>query len=214
MVLFGLTATTALDAAFETVPSLLTARQFWAYLFGDFHHTLLLTAQLLVFLFTLLRFYFGSLRFHQLSKRTENHSSFMPLLYDVTSNSILFIGLYLAAKAIRSTEVFYWYVAGFHVLDFFWFSVLLVVHGVPPNLRRIVVRFVVYDLLTIAAFAFVLVTFGFSRGVPHCGQWLMLAILVSVGLLDFNQNKRFYLRTKRSQERSRGRESSVRIAPA
>lgn len=203
VVLFGLTATTALDAMFEGVPKLLTAGQVWASLSHDKPYTLLLVVQLLVFLFTLLRFYFGSLRFHQLCKRTEHHRSFMPLLYDVTSNSIIFIGLYLAAKAIRSTDIFYWYVAAFHALDVLWFSVLLAVEGIPFNLRRIVKRFVVYDLITIGTFVAAVFEFNFSGRSQYYGQWLVLGVLTVVGLVDFKQNKRFYLLTKRSQEGGR-----------
>jgi len=187
-VLLGLTAKAALDRFFDQIPKLNSWGMIWDKFWSRPIYGFLLLFQLTVFLFTMYRFYLGSLRHHQ---ARSHYSRLFPLLLDMILNTILFVGFYLAALSIRSIELFYAFVVLLHILDLIWFGVALRAYPIDTASRKVVRWFLLFDVITIVSF---LSLSGLLRhDSPYYFQFSALAILAIVGGVDFRVNRRFYL---------------------
>jgi len=190
VILMGLTAKTALDQMFVFVPHLGGPTKVWEGVAQDLGLHILLLGQLCLLFFTSLRFYLGSLRYHQARQRQPSSKLFV-LIFDMIGNTIIFVGFYLCALAIRSTMSFYLYVAGFHVFDLAWFIGACWL-SMGKDLQKVMKRFIWYDIVTVGLFGVSLAVFHPNYGAPYFFQWACMAVLLFVGVVDFKQNAALY----------------------
>ncbi len=187
-VLLSLIIKSALDRAFETVPRynnfIFTPGHAWSIFAAAPERRLLIFFQLLVFLFTLVRFYLGAYRF----ARHSTGNGIPEATATVVGTFVLFSGFYVTSLTLRSQTLFYWAVVVFHVVDFIWFFIAHTLLRVPKELGAIVGLWKVFDVTTIVG---IVLSLCFLPGTG--GRWASLALLLSVGALDFFMLKSFYL---------------------
>lgn len=193
VILMGLTAKTALDHFFVAVPVLKSTTVIWDSFARNPRLHLFLLVQLVVLFFTAFRFYFGSIRYHQVR---GPHKEVRTLIFDMGWNTIIFVGFYLCALAVRSATSFYFYVALLHLCDLLWFLISLIrPTEESQHLISTLRHFITYDLWTLGMFGLITLIWWLahlSYGPPYLFQILCLVVLMVVGIIDFKQNSAFY----------------------
>jgi len=197
VILMGLTAKTALDQLFVSISRLDGLSAIWQRLVSDPWWHLCVASQAAIFFITALRFYLGSLRYHQM--RGGHFSRFRSLLWDVMGTLIIFTGFYISALSLRSHENFYPFMGFLHLCDAGWFGGAWLIDNPPPEHQTLMKRFIGLDAATVVGFAVAwliasAVHFGF--GPPFIFQLFCFIVLLLVGLFDLFRNKPFYFSGK------------------
>jgi hypothetical protein len=160
----------------------------WGHLNQDPSKAWLFIVQFAVYLITLFRFYWGSYRHLRAEPVIERARG---LLLDFLGLVILFTGLYIAGVTVKTTYLFYYAIAFFHVLDAAWFWAVMLDPGSPTAIKTIGLRWVSFDVVTVLAFG-VLKLLDVFRGPSYSYQYLALLVLLLVGGLDFYYLWDFY----------------------
>jgi hypothetical protein len=184
--LFGfvisLTLKAALDTAYgHTVPSVASGKELWQAL--DVPASLLV----IVFLATLLRFVFGAYRFHEECQEPAITLKSAARLWNVAATLVLFIFFYLTGLSIQHTQPFSVGLISVHVWDIIWFVIILVTDTFPNNLRKVMLKFVIIDSITIALILILNLLFP-------AGYRTQLAIgMIILAIADVAWNRTFLL---------------------
>ena len=154
-------------------------------------YSLVVAAQLIVFLFTLVRFYLGSFRYHE--EELETTSGAWELLIDVVGAVGVFVSFYLASILIKTTNVIYAAFALMTLIDLAWFWVAKKYHGLSKGMERVAELYIRFDLLTlIPLIGFFVVEEYFGPRPFYLSQWVVLIILFIIGCFDFKLLWPFY----------------------
>jgi len=194
VILFGLTAKTALDQLFGVVSVMDGPAKLWDALKRDPVWHFALVGQGVIFFLTCFRFYLGSLRYHQMR---AHHTKVHSLLLDIVGTFILFMGFYICALSIKSQLNFYPFMAVLHILDGLWFVGAWAVGNVPEAQQTFIKRFIILDGVTVLVLLSIAVVFGIFEwrfGGPYFffNGLCFLALLV-VGIVDFGWNRGLYV---------------------
>jgi hypothetical protein len=195
VILMGLTAKTALDQVFVSIPHLDGLKAIWVRLASDPVWHICLVCQAIVFFITAFRFYLGSLRYHQM--RGGQFSRFRSLLWDVLGTLIIFVGFYVSALSLRSRGNFYPFIFILHICDATWFGGAWLIDVTPPAQQVLMKRFILLDLATvfgIGVSALAVWVFHFGFGSPFIFHWLCFSVLLIIGSVDFYLNNLFYFK--------------------
>jgi nucleoside 2-deoxyribosyltransferase len=195
-ILVGLIFTTTLDTIFKkdvealaadekapvnwaTIPRLFRRRHLWLFP---------------AFLLTVIRFVYGSYRFHE---ALPPNFPLMAFIVDATGLIGDFIIFYLAGMGISNVALFFRLFVVVHVWDFLWFALLgfvlwLLSVPVEPALFRVSFIFLGFDLGTAILLGLLIyILEPRSRRLEIVGSLCLLGI----GLLDFVCNYDFYFST-------------------
>jgi len=154
-------------------------------------YSLVVACQLIVFLFTLVRFYLGSFRYHE--EELETTSGAWELLIDVVGAVGVFVSFYLASIVIKTTNLFYAAFAIMTVIDLAWFWIAKKYHGLSKGMERVAQLYIRFDLLTlIPLIGFFAVEEYFGPRPFYLSQWVVLIILFTIGCFDFKLLWPFY----------------------
>jgi hypothetical protein len=187
-ILLALVVKTAFDAFFRNAHSVNDLMAFWRLLTADLWHSLVVVAQLVLFLFTIVRFYWGTYRYHEETPETGTQH----FIAGIVGAVLVFSGFYVTATYVANTQLFYAGLFLTSMFDLVWFAVLFPWVKSGDKLRRVTSIWVAFDLLTLL----VLGVFLFV----HCGSCLWIQVIVLLMLLliglgdiwylwDFYQNK-------------------------
>jgi nucleoside 2-deoxyribosyltransferase len=159
--------------------------------------------EVLVFLFALLRFMYGAYRFHELG---PEYCPTWQVCWDLGFMVTLFIGFYLSSVLVKYQPIqFYELFAVTHIIDLIWFLRhlkrpfhLFKADGEAPP------RFVVLDLLTLAAIAIFFSWSGLFASAAEATHplYILGLALIAIGFLDLWWNRRFYFHRIGSREQA------------
>jgi hypothetical protein len=146
-------------------------------------YSVVVTAQLMVFLFTLVRFYLGSFRYHEEE-------------LDVTSvvGAVgVFVSFYLASIVIKTTNLFYGAFALMTLIDLSWFWIAKKYHGLSEGMERVAELYIRFDIFSlIALIGFFVVEEYFGPRPFYFSQGVVLVILFIIGCIDMKLLWPFY----------------------
>jgi hypothetical protein len=159
---------------------------------GDFRRKVLILFQFPVFIFTLLRFYWGAYRCNNEMPESQTKGG---LAINVLGAFLLFGGFYITAMSIQTTKLFYSLIVIFHVLDWLWFLIANAhVKKIDASLLTVTSCWQFFDLITVVLFL------GASWGLDllfppayYVPQYFSLAVLFGVGIWDFKKFWPFYM---------------------
>jgi len=158
---------------------------------GDLQRKLLVLFQFLVFLFTLLRFYWGAYRYNNEAPESQTRQE---LTINVVGAFLLFGGFYITAMTIQTTKLFYFLIAVFHLLDFFWFLLSnAYMKKLDEGIRKVISCWQIYDLITVSLFVGFAFWDYFLPSNYYLPQWLFLVGLFLVGVRDMHKFWPFYM---------------------
>lgn len=147
------------------------------------------TSQFLIFLILLGRFYWGAYRFNE---EQPPDLQWKYAVLNLVGTFFLFCFFYINSLALRSTSVFYAAVFLVHIADFLLFLVVL---GLTPilhtPLRDPVIKYILWDVITIVAFLLLVIFFGINRN-DFLTHYLLLISLFIISILDFTVLRDFY----------------------
>jgi hypothetical protein len=142
---------------------------------------------LLVFLFTLMRFVYGSYRINDEVQNLPAGEGALPRFWNLVATLVLFVLFYATGLSIRHAGPFFISLLAVHVWDLLWL-VSMAVFSKGVGLRKVMWRFVVIDVLTIIALASsILPTGGVHRNIA-------ISLMFVLGLADFVWNSDFFFR--------------------
>lgn len=145
------------------------------------------SALLLVFLFTLMRFIYGSYRISDEVQNLPTDEGALPRFWNLVATLVLFVLFYATGLSIRHAETFFISLLAVHAWDLLWLSSMAFFSKVT-GLKRVMRNFVVIDFLTIVALALsIWLPGGVHRNVA-------ITLLLALGLADFIFNGDFYFR--------------------
>jgi|SRR6185503_3376913 len=154
-------------------------------------YSLLVAIQLIVFLFTLVRFYLGSFRYHQ--EELETTSGAGELLIDVVGAVGVFVSFYFASIVIKTTNLFYGALAVMTLIDLVWFWIAKKYHGLSKGMERVAEMYIRFDILSlIALIGFFVVEEYFGPRPFYLSQWIVLVILFTIACFDLKLLWPFY----------------------
>lgn len=180
--LVSLTLKASLDTTYgKSVPSATT----WY----DLAHAVLTwpSLQLLVFLFTLIRFVYGAYRVHEVFE--DSTGVFEPWLvaWNMVGTLMLFVLFYLTGLSVQNASPFYASLVVVHLWDLLWFIIPAIcsnkIHG---DMRSVMRRFLAVDLLTAIL---LLVGLLFFPNHLRIAGTLIMALL---GVVDLGWNRKFF----------------------
>jgi nucleoside 2-deoxyribosyltransferase len=193
-ILVGLIFRTTLDAIFKTDLEALTkpdaATVSWRDIIQLFrkHHMWMFP----VFLLTLLRFVYGSYRFHE---TLPKELPILVFLIDAAGLMGDFVFFYLAGQSITKTALFLRLFVLVHLWDFLWFFLLNLalyfykVPGFDQALSEVSYVFLAIDLATAIL---LLILMQFLKRWPNGLEFLSILLLLGIGYYDFYRNYPFY----------------------
>ncbi|HJP95324.1 MAG TPA: hypothetical protein VJ875_25465 [Pyrinomonadaceae bacterium] len=152
--------------------------------------SLVLISQLVIFLFTLVRFYIGSFRYHQ--KEPEITSGPTGMGIDLLGAFGVFVSFYVAAVFIKTTGLFYFGFALIQVVDLLWFYIAGAYLNLSEGIQKVAAWYVFFDGITLVV---LIIFFGleYSRPWPsYFPQWMSLAAAFAIGIWDLLQLWPFY----------------------
>lgn len=180
--LVSLTLKGALDTAYEhSIPTVTSAVDL---LYVVFVPTSLL---IIVFLLTLLRFVYGAYRFHEECQEASISLKSWAQLWNIAATLVLFVFFYLTGLSIQHAQPFYVGLIAVHLWDFIWFaSIVVSTDSLTNNLRKIMHKFIVIDLVTVGSLALTLLFFSTKYRGKAAGVMFLFAII------DFAWNRKFF----------------------
>lgn len=154
-------------------------------------YSVVVAVQLIVFLFTLVRFYLGSFRYHE--EELDITTGAWDVLIDVIGAVSVFVSFYLASIVIKTTNLFYGALVLMTVIDLLWFWIAKKYHGLSKGMERVAdlyIRFDVFSLISLIGFFGVEEYFG-PRPF-YSSQFVVLIILFAIGCIDMKKLWPFY----------------------
>lgn len=158
------------------------------YVFSDLNSHLLKLMQLLVFLATTVRFYWGAYRYQEETRESMSYG--LQFFFGMAGAILVFAGFYVTAIFITNVEVFYVGFAIFHICDLAWF--VLVLKNLPSNMTAIGRFWITLDLVTLAILLIGIFLLYRNYDTAYVVQYAMLAVIVLVGALDLFVLRAFY----------------------
>jgi hypothetical protein len=189
-ILLGLALKAALDTSFKNISQYSTLVEAWNGFNTDLARNILFTAQLVIFLITLTRFYWGSYRYHEETPEARGGA----LALGLGGTVFLFSAFYVTALVVRTTVMFYVGLFVIHVSDFIWFLLAITKFRdeLHHDMQSVASWFLLFDVVT-GAF---LLLFGIIASLHSTAwfvwQWLALASVAVVGAWDVRKFWSFY----------------------
>jgi hypothetical protein len=163
-------------------------------------YSVLVAVQLIVFLFTLVRFYLGSFRYHE--EELEITTGAWDLIIDVIGAVGVFVSFYLASIVIKTTNLFYGAFILMTLIDLLWFWIAKKYHGLSEGMERVAELYIRFDIFTlIALIGFFVVEEYFGPRPFYSSQLVVLVILFAIGCIDMKLLWPFYSGLPGWQER-------------
>jgi hypothetical protein len=184
-ILMALVVKTAFDAFFRNAHSVNDLMEFWRQFMADVSHSCVIVAQLFLFLFTIVRFYWGAYRYHEETPETGTQH----FIVGIVGAVLVFSGFYITAVYVANTQLFYAGLFLVSVFDLVWFAVLFPWVESGNALRRTTSIWVALDLLTLLVLGIFLFVLSGSR---LWMQGIVLLVLLLIGLVDFRFLWGFY----------------------
>ncbi|MDX6529696.1 MAG: hypothetical protein QOH41_1986 [Blastocatellia bacterium] len=151
----------------------------------------IVTSQLLILVFSLVRFYLGSSRYHE--EVPETDGGVYRLLIDLIGAISVFVSFYITSVLIKNTNLFYVGFGLIHIVDLGWFCVALLFLDLKPQMETVAGWYIVFDILTVVVligfFALDTLWGPWPRFFP---QWSALGICFVIGLCDLKKLWPFY----------------------
>jgi hypothetical protein len=150
----------------------------------------IVTGQLLIFLFTLVRFYWGSLRYHQEQPELERTRELAVGLLGAIG---VFVSFYIASIFVKTTNLFYFGFGLIHTVDLVWFLVARAWLSLNQGMRKVASWYVLFDILTLIVLVGILAVDSiWGPWAGYLPQWFGLAALWFIGLWDLKKLWPFY----------------------
>lgn len=181
-ILLALVLKISLDTFFKDVPSLNDLRGAWSALHLNPVRSILYIFQLLVFIFTVVRFYLGAYRYHEEQAETQGARDF---IVNFVGAIAVFVALYVAGMLIKTTSLFYVALVILHVVDLAWFIYGMNYGVFQDGLRMVAGRFVMFDIITLVVLLIMGALDFFVPIQSYIYQFVSLTTLAAVGTWDF-----------------------------
>ena len=194
-ILLALIITSTLDVFFKNFQNYTSATEFIHAVGLNLGSGTLATLQLLVFLFTVIRFYWGVLRYNEAVSPVEGTPH---LFLGLTGAVVLFSTFYVTGLMVRNPSMFYWTLAVANLIDLSWFLILSwFLTGdawLPrtPQIQKIWRWYVIFDFLTLTA---LLLLIWFRYVCPryyHIFNGVALAAVAGIGTWDLHRFWAYY----------------------
>ena len=154
-------------------------------------YSVLVVAQLIVFVFTLVRFYLGSFRYHE--EDLEITTGAWDLLIDVMGAVGVFVSFYLASIVIKTTNLFYGAFLLMTVIDLAWFWCAKKYHGLSRGMERVAELYIRFDIISLLPLIAFLVIEEYVGPRPfYSSQFVVLVVLFVIGCIDMKLLWPFY----------------------
>lgn len=163
-------------------------------------YSVIVAAQLIIFLFALVRFYLGSFRYHE--EELETTSGAGELVIDVIGAVGVFVSFYFASIVIKTTNLFYAAFGLITVIDLLWFWTAKKYSGLTKGMERVAALYIWFDAFTlIPLIGFFVVEEYFGPRPYYLAQSFVLIILFIIGCFDMKLLWPFYSAIPGWQER-------------
>lgn len=166
--------------------------------------TVLRVGQFVVFVLLLARFYGGAYRIHQEKSARPSSDTILDII-NIIFTFILFCSFYITAVNVWSIELFYALILVVHIVDSFWFMLILVmfVRTISPSVILVAALFLTWNLLTFFAYVILSAYFWneFWTAVNLRLQGYLLIALVVISLIDWYVLFNFYFRPVKWHQR-------------
>ncbi len=190
-VLLGLVLKKLLDAFFPDASLHNGIREILSEVMAKGLYSVLVATQLIVFLFTLVRFYLGSARYHEEDPETSGSAS--ELLIDIVGAVGVFVSFYLASILIKTTNLFYVAFTLMTLIDLMWFWIAKKYSGLSVGMERVAGLYVLFDIFTLVPLiGFFVVEELYGPWPRYLPQWAVLSVLLIIGFLDLKLLWPFY----------------------
>ena len=153
--------------------------------------SLIILGQLLLFLFTLVRFYLGSFRYHQ--KEPEIMTSPNGMIIDLVGAFGVFISFYIAALFIKTTSLFYLGFTAIQIVDLLWFFTAGAYLNLSDGIKKVAAWYVFFDVVTLVMLiVFFVLEEYFGPWPSYLPQWIALSAAFAIGIWDLIKLWPFY----------------------
>lgn len=151
----------------------------------------LVIGQLLLLLFSLIRFYLGSSRYHD--EMPETGGGATELLIDLIGAIGVFISFYITSVFIKNPNLFYLGFGLIHFVDLVWFVIAMKWLHLNSGMKKVAEWYIVFDALTlILLIGFLALDVRWGPSSRYVPQWLILVASGAVGLWDLKKLWPFY----------------------
>jgi hypothetical protein len=147
-ILLALILKTTLDTFFEGIADHNTLGAVLAVMNKQLAKSVLLVCQLIVFLFALIRFYWGSFRYYQQKPKVEETPE---VAVDLLGALLLFMSFYVVSLLIRTTSLFYYGLILVNGVDLAWFLLATTHLALQEGMRKVAGWYILFDVLTVVA---------------------------------------------------------------
>jgi hypothetical protein len=150
----------------------------------------LVCGQLCVFLFSLIRFYWGSFRYYQQKPKVEETPE---LAVDLLGAIVLFMSFYVVSLLVRTTTLFYYGILLVHAVDLAWFLLATTYLTLDEGIRKVAGLYILFDIVTVISVA-ILTVANAIWGPTHLlvFQFLSLIVVCLIGLWDLKKLWPYY----------------------
>lgn len=150
---------------------------------------ILVIFQLIVFLFTVTRFYWGTVRYQE---EVPEAAGTPHLIVGLIGAVFVFSIFYVTGLLVKDPGLFYWSLSVAHLVDLFWFLVAAALLQMPPEILRIWSWYKLFDVLTLVfLLIFMLVAHGWPS-VAYLFQGLSLVAVAAIGFWDLRKFWPYY----------------------
>jgi hypothetical protein len=199
-----------LDVFFKDVSRCASMSDIVALVDKDVATSILVLFQLFVFLFTIVRFYWGSYRYHQ---EVPPVAGTPHLILGLVGAVLVFSTFYVTGLTIRNPGLFYWSFAIAHLIDFFWFLLAGAHLEMPPKIHKIWNWYIVFDALTLVCLLLMgFIGWGWPTRRYWC-YWLSLVSIAGIGYWDLKKFWEYYTQASGWENTIRGEPGSGRRVP-
>jgi hypothetical protein len=182
-IFLGLSIKNAFDHSLSGLEAFSNARQCFYFVMHNRALFFLRLFQIVVFLLMLTRFYLGAYRYSKVAPPQTMPEAFI----DTTGVLLLFAGFYLASLVVRNTDLFYWAIVAFLIVDVIWFFTAGRIRDLEKTVSRVTILWILFDALTIAT-----VFFSMLLCSDYSAEWIALSAICLVSLWDLWWLRHFY----------------------
>lgn len=180
-ILLALILKTSLDAFCKNIGSYASIAPLWAGVKANQEWSVLVSLQLLVFIFTVARFYWGTVRYHEEVPASGGTPHF---LVGLAGAIFVFIVFYVTALLVKRPGLFYWSFCVALFIDLAWFLFVARIVDVQVEIGTIWKWYVGFDLLTLVPVGVLQVLGHVCSKVQYASDLGSLIVIAAVGVWD------------------------------
>lgn len=188
-ILLALILKSTLDAFFGRVNGYNSGTDLVKAIDADLAWSFLVLGQLIVFVFSVTRFYWGSIRYHEEAPEDKDTPH---LVVGLVGAILVFATFYVTGLLVKNPTMFYWSLAAAHIVDLFWFIIAAAWLEMSLEIQKLWSWYILFDAVTVVLLLGLILVAAIWPGAKYECSLASLVGVAAIGVWDVKKFWPYY----------------------